>query len=292
MASAHGNKNGFVDGCIDFTGGSLGGVALVLVGQPLDTVKVKMQAFPNLYSGMTNCIKKTVKRDGFIRGLYAGTTPALIANVAENSVLFAGYGACQKLMAFLTGQNDVSKLSTFSNASAGCLAAFFSSFTLCPTELVKCQLQAIEEAQIQKASGGQVERIGPVKLTRQIVAQHGFRGLFVGLGATIAREMPGYFFFFGGYELTRELFRKPNETKDDIGWVKTMIAGAVGGCVLWTVIFPADVIKSRVQISGCKDSMFKVGMDIAKKDGMCSNAFNISSKIDNIIMLFRYCCFI
>lgn len=159
-----------------------GGVALVLVGQPLDTVKVKMQAFPNLYSGMTNCIKKTVKRDGFIRGLYAGTTPALIANVAENSVLFAGYGACQKLMAFLTGQNDVSKLSTFSNASAGCLAAFFSSFTLCPTELVKCQLQAIEEAQIQKASGGQVERIGPVKLTRQIVAQHGFRGLFVGLG--------------------------------------------------------------------------------------------------------------
>lgn len=104
--------------------------------------------------------------------------------------------------------------------------------------------------------------------------------------------MPGYFFFFGGYELTRELFRKPNETKDDIGWVKTMIAGAVGGCVLWTVIFPADVIKSRVQISGCKDSMFKVGMDIAKKDGMCSNAFNISSKIDNIIMLFRYCCFI
>ena len=32
-------------------------------------------------------------------GLYAGTLPSLAANVAENSILFAAYGACQKLVA-------------------------------------------------------------------------------------------------------------------------------------------------------------------------------------------------
>ena len=38
-----------VQGTIDFTAGALGGVATVLSGQSLDTVKVKQQAFPEKY---------------------------------------------------------------------------------------------------------------------------------------------------------------------------------------------------------------------------------------------------
>lgn len=68
----------------------LGGVALVYVSQPLDTVKVKMQAFPTIYKGMVNCLAETFKKDGIVRGLYAGTLPSIAANVAENSVLFVG----------------------------------------------------------------------------------------------------------------------------------------------------------------------------------------------------------
>jgi len=68
----------------------VGGVALVYTAQPLDTVKVKMQTFPELYGGMVDCVIKTFKRDGIARGLYAGSIPAVVANVAENSVLFAG----------------------------------------------------------------------------------------------------------------------------------------------------------------------------------------------------------
>lgn len=65
-------------------------MAGVYSAQPLDTVKVKMQTFPHLYKGMVDCLVKTFKRDGIARGLYAGTIPAVAANVAENSVLFAG----------------------------------------------------------------------------------------------------------------------------------------------------------------------------------------------------------
>lgn len=67
-----------------------GGVALVYVSQPLDTVKVKLQTFPSAYKNMIDCTVKTFQRDGIARGLYAGSVPAVAANVAENSVLFAG----------------------------------------------------------------------------------------------------------------------------------------------------------------------------------------------------------
>lgn len=67
-----------------------GGIALVYMSQPLDTVKVKMQTFPALYKGMSDCLIQSFKKDGIIRGLYAGTLPSIAANVAENSILFAG----------------------------------------------------------------------------------------------------------------------------------------------------------------------------------------------------------
>lgn len=46
-----------------------------------------------------------------------------------------------------------------------------------------------------------------------------------------------------------------------------MVAGATGGIVLWTVIFPADVIKSRVQINNIEASMFSIGLNIVRKEG-------------------------
>lgn len=47
-----------------------------------------------------------------------------------------------------------------------------------------------------------------------------------------------------------------------------MTAGAVGGICLWTAIFPADVIKSRVQISNVKSNMFAMGASIVRNEGI------------------------
>lgn len=171
------------------------------VGQPLDTIKVKMQTFPKLYTNMGSCFMETLKCDGVKRGLYAGTTPALLANVIENSVLFLCYGFCQKLMQRITDAKSVNDLSVLSNATAGFLASFFSSVAICPTELLKCKLQAMHEVEKQQSLlGVTIKRMGPMKLATQIVRDDGFRGLFRGLVPTLVREMPGYFFFFGGYE--------------------------------------------------------------------------------------------
>ncbi|XP_011880293.1 PREDICTED: mitochondrial ornithine transporter 1 [Vollenhovia emeryi] len=268
-----GNSRGNIkDGVINFVAGSLGGVALVYVGQPLDTVKVKMQTFPSMYKGMVNCFLRTLRTDGIARGLYAGTIPAVVANVAENSVLFAAYGGCQKAIAHLSGVQDVKQLSSFSNAWAGFFAAFFSSLTLCPTELIKCKLQAMREVEQTQATTATRKstklHIGPWNLTRQILREQGVRGMFTGLSSTIAREMPGYFFFFGGYEGTRELLAAKGQSRQDIGWQKTMVAGAVGGAMLWLAIYPADVVKSRIQVQNLKTPALIVFNDIVRQEGI------------------------
>jgi len=51
----------------DLVAGTVGGVALVLVGHPLDTLKVRLQtqSVTNpVYSGMVDCAKKTIAGEG------------------------------------------------------------------------------------------------------------------------------------------------------------------------------------------------------------------------------------
>jgi len=253
------------DVIIDFVAGSLGATASVYTGQPLDTLKVKMQTFPHLYPNLSLCFRETLKKEGVVRGLYAGTIPSLAANVAENSILFAAYGLCQKLVA-RTLSMEVSKLSTFSNGCAGFLAAFWSSLALCPTELVKCRLQAMRESHIEQ--GLEPPKIGPYQLTSQILRKEGVRGLFHGLSPTFAREMPGYFCFFFAYEFTRELLTPPGQSKEDLGPMGTIISGGVAGTTLWAIIFPADVIKSRQQVAGISAPLIRTALDIYKQEGI------------------------
>lgn len=115
---------------------------------------------------------------------------------------FTAYGVCQKFVATtFENKTNISEISTLGNATAGFLAAFFSSLTLCPTELIKCKLQALHEMK-------QTTRVTAFQLTKQILQTEGIKGMFRGLTPTFAREMPGYFFFFGGYEFTREFLAK------------------------------------------------------------------------------------
>ncbi|RXN25471.1 mitochondrial ornithine transporter 1-like protein [Labeo rohita] len=140
---------------IDLSAGACGGIACVLSGQPFDTAKVKMQTFPSLYRGFVHCFVSVYKQVG-LRGLYQGTTPALIANIAENAVLFMSYGFCQNVVRFVSGLDRGTELSDVQKACSGSVASIFSSLALCPTELVKCQLQAMHEMEASgKIASGQ-----------------------------------------------------------------------------------------------------------------------------------------
>ncbi|XP_022173662.1 mitochondrial ornithine transporter 1-like [Myzus persicae] len=107
---------------VDVLAGVTGGFASVFVGQPLDTVKVKMQLFPQMYDGMISCLSNTVRQQGF-RGLYAGILPALASNGADDAVMFGTYGQCQKIVAKSVGVSNTTDLNYIENAAAGSIAS-------------------------------------------------------------------------------------------------------------------------------------------------------------------------
>ncbi|XP_075957972.1 solute carrier family 25 member 15b isoform X1 [Anarhichas minor] len=258
-----------VQAVIDLSAGAIGGAACVFSGQPLDTAKVKMQTFPNLYRGFIHCVSSTYKQVG-LRGLYQGTSPALMANIAENSVLFMSYGFCQQVIRFTAGLHNEAVLSDVQKACAGSVASIFSSLVLCPTELVKCRLQAMYEME----STGKIAKSQNTvwSVVKSIMRNDGPQGFFQGLTTTIAREVPGYFCFFGAYEFCRTTFADRMKCeKDDIGVAPIMFSGGFGGACLWLVVYPFDCVKSRIQVMsmmGKQAGFFKTFMTIARTEGV------------------------
>ncbi len=53
-------------------------------------------------------------------------------------------------------------------------------------------------------------------IVRQIVREDGVTGLFRGLTSTWAREVPGYFFFFGGYHFSRKILTPQGQDPNDL----------------------------------------------------------------------------
>ncbi|XP_059984759.1 mitochondrial ornithine transporter 1 isoform X3 [Lagenorhynchus albirostris] len=214
-------SNPAIQAAIDLTAGAAGGTACVLTGQPFDTMKVKMQTFPDLYRGLTDCCLKTYSQVGF-RGFYKGTSPALIANIAENSVLFMCYGFCQQVVRKMVGLEKQAKLSTVWS------------------------------------------------VVKSILRKDGPLGFYHGLSSTLLREVPGYFFFFGGYELSRSFFAS-GRSKDELGPVPLMLSGGFGGICLWLAVYPVDCIKSRIQVlsmSGKQAGFIGTFISIVKNEGI------------------------
>ncbi|XP_034556170.1 solute carrier family 25 member 15a [Notolabrus celidotus] len=255
---------------IDFAAGAVGGTACVLSGQPFDTTKVKMQTFPTVYRGFIHCFTSTFRQVG-VRGLYKGTTPALIANISENAVLFLSYGLCQDVVRFLCKKEKGSSLSDLQKASSGSLASIFSAMAICPTELVKCRLQAMHEMEASgKVVSGQKSTVWSVVKT--VLKTNGPLGFYQGLSSTIVREIPGYFCFFGAYELCRSKFAQYMGTdKEHIGILPLMFSGGFGGACLWMVVYPIDCVKSRIQVhslAGRQMGFRKTFMGVLRTEGI------------------------
>jgi len=65
-------------------------------------------------------------------------------------------------------------------------------------------------------------------------------GLFCGFWATILREISGTGIYFSIYEQSKLYFVQPNI------W-QSLLSGGTIGVISWTICFPFDVIKSRMQ---------------------------------------------
>jgi len=241
MTDQSGSNWGFVKACRDLVCGSVAGVAQAYSGQPLDTVKVRLQTNPELFKGPIDCFIQTAKQ-GPLR-LYSGVVPMANACLLENAVLLAGYGQCQAFVRTVSGTNKDGQLSNLQLGCAGSLSGILAGFVLSPTEMVKCRLQV-------SGLSGHSHDTGMIKMTMDIFRMEGLKGVYRGLTYTWLRDIPSYGVNFYAYEKSRRMLCRDGEKVSELGMGRLILAGGMGGASSWLVSYPFDVLKSRVQIAG------------------------------------------
>ncbi|KAI9016047.1 mitochondrial carrier domain-containing protein [Hyaloraphidium curvatum] len=247
----------------DILAGATGGVAQVLMGQPFDTVKVRLQTQSVTnpeYKGVADAARKIVAKEGPL-ALYKGTlTPLLGVGTCVAVQFWVLEWMKRTFMAFNArnlgeGAGNNGTLVLLSKpqlaASAGA-AGFVNSFIAGPVENVRIRLQTQQKAAI---APGYQYYAGPTDAFRQIARLYGLRGLFHGQVPTCYRETAGFASYFFVYEFLSQQRMKKHGTTDRaiITPMWSIIFGSLSGLSFWLASYPFDVVKSRIQT----DSMDK-----------------------------------
>ena len=209
----------------DFWAGYLSGALGIVVGNPLDLIKVRLQA----HNGATTAAP--LKATG---ALTTGIAAPILGYGALNALLFVSYNRCE---AALNEAFSV-KESLVSTWLAGALGGLATWVVSAPTELIKCRAQA----STTPLSSGTV--------AWRIWTEQGLRGLYYGGIVTALRDSIGYGFYFWSYELATSLW--PVSGTDETSSFrheapKVLVCGGLAGIATWASVFPLDVIKTRVQ---------------------------------------------
>ncbi|KAL0430383.1 UNVERIFIED_CONTAM: Mitochondrial carnitine/acylcarnitine carrier-like protein [Sesamum radiatum] len=251
----------------DLTAGTVGGAAQLICGHPFDTIKVKLQSQPTplpgqppKYAGAIDAVKQTLAAEG-PRGLYKGMGAPLATVAAFNAVLFTVRGQMETLLRSAPGV----PLTVSQQVVCGAGAGVAVSFLACPTELIKCRLQA--QSTLATAGSGTVaiKYGGPMDVARHVLqSEGGARGLFKGLVPTLAREVPGNAAMFGVYEGLKQYLAGGQDTSS-LGRGSLILAGGLAGASFWVSVYPTDVVKSVLQIDDYKNPKFSGSMDAFRK---------------------------
>jgi hypothetical protein len=154
----------------------------------------------------------------------------------------------------------------------GSFAGFMQCFIICPMEHVKCRLQIQSAKSLSAAASGTLPQpaasyyTGPVQATHDIIRQHGFSRLFQGWTATLWREIPAFGMYFAVYDYLKDRANTflAHHAQGDVDhlpswsttgrlplhshtWLASMFAGGCAGSVTWAVVYPVDVLKTRIQ---------------------------------------------
>ncbi|KYK62001.1 hypothetical protein DCS_03146 [Drechmeria coniospora] len=215
----------------DFWAGYVSGALGIVVGNPLDIIKVRRQA------------SSPSPLPRHARGLAARLTTGIAAPTlgygALNALLFVSYNRSEAALNRLLSTRR-SLLATWLAGALGGLSIWVVST---PTELVKCRAQTASPA------------LSSWAVARQIGRSHGLGGFYLGGLVTALRDSIGYGFYFWSYELaTRSWPASPASSRPSSSLAhdapKVLLCGGLAGIATWVSIFPLDVVKTRVQAQG------------------------------------------
>ncbi|KAK9303324.1 hypothetical protein QLX08_004924 [Tetragonisca angustula] len=217
---------------LDFFAGCVGGFAGVIVGYPLDTIKVHMQTQDYRkpkYKSNWDCFRTILAKES-VAGLYRGISSPLAGVTLVNAVIFGVYGETRR---HIPDPNSLSSCFV-----SGALAGLAQSPICSPIELAKTRMQL-------RASSNGTQFSGPMDCLRYTYEHEGYRGVFRGLNVTLLREVPS----FGTYFLTYEILTRTPDNAP-VSTPCMLLAGGLAGTASWTVSYPLDLVKSRIQADG------------------------------------------
>ncbi|OQS06145.1 mitochondrial carnitine/acylcarnitine carrier protein [Thraustotheca clavata] len=213
----------------DLYAGTVGGVAGIIAGHPLDTIKVRMQtqSHTSKRSSVVQSFQSIARTEG-IRGFYKGMVSPIVSNAPINAAVFAIYGQTSRLLS--SGETLSPGQQFLAGAMSGLAQVIFSA----PAELVKIQMQVDTHAR-HKSS---------FECARRILKKHGLsRGLYHGWQLTVLRDVPAFGSYFFTYELAKEYL-----SDDAMPTTMTLLlAGGIAGSMSWVLTQPIDVVKTLAQ---------------------------------------------
>jgi solute carrier family 25 (mitochondrial aspartate/glutamate transporter), member 12/13 len=190
---------------------------------------------------------KVVKNEGF-KGLYKGLGPQIVGVAPEKAIKLTVNDLLRGLFEDRSKGEIYFPLEVLAGGGAGASQVLFTN----PLEIVKIRLQVQGEVK--------GERIGAMTIIREL----GLAGLYKGAGACLLRDIPFSAIYFPTYAKMKELLKDEN---GNLGPKDLLIAGAVAGIPAASLVTPADVIKTRLQVkartgeqtyTGIRDCFWKV----------------------------------
>ncbi|XP_061711462.1 calcium-binding mitochondrial carrier protein Aralar1 isoform X2 [Cydia pomonella] len=218
-----------------FTLGSIAGAVGASAVYPIDLVKTRMQnqrtgSFIGevAYRNSFDCFKKVIRHEG-IFGLYRGLVPQLIGVAPEKAIKLTVNDLVRDKLMDKNGNLSI-YAEIFAGACAGGSQVIFTN----PLEIVKIRLQVAGEI-----AGGQKVRAWAV------VKELGLFGLYKGARACLLRDMPFSAIYFPAYAHVKAKFADENGYNHPL---TLLAAGAIAGVPAASLVTPADVIKTRLQV--------------------------------------------
>uniref|UniRef100_A0A4W4GW64 EF-hand domain-containing protein n=1 Tax=Electrophorus electricus TaxID=8005 RepID=A0A4W4GW64_ELEEL len=220
-----------------FTLGSIAGAAGATAVYPIDLVKTRMQnqrstgSFVGelMYKNSFDCAKKVLRYEGFF-GFYRGLLPQLIGVAPEKAIKLTVNDFVRDK--FTSKDNTIPLAAEV--LAGGCAGGSQVIFTN-PLEIVKIRLQVAGEI-----------TTGPRVRALTVLRELGFFGLYKGAKACFLRDIPFSAIYFPVYAHTKTMLA---DEEGRLGALQLLTAGAIAGVPAASLVTPADVIKTRLQVA-------------------------------------------